>query len=80
MRGESIAVHRVIPLTLTPVQRGRGDHRFSTASRGEDESFVAGSCQAGCEFPMYSEDFWVKGRARAKQVMGSYVTACRVDH
>ena len=52
MRGESIAVHRVIPLTLTlsPVQRGRG------------ESFMDTVRQAGCAYPMDSGDLWVKGR------------------
>ena len=55
MRGESIAVHRVIPLTLTlsPVQRGRG------------ESFTDTFCQAGCESTMYSADLWGKGSASA---------------
>ena len=30
MRGESTAVHRVIPLTLTLVQRGRGESFMDT--------------------------------------------------
>ena len=52
MRGESIAVHRVIPLTLTlsPVQRGRG------------ESFMDTVRQAGCAYPMDSGDLWDKGQ------------------
>ena len=36
MRGESATVHGVIPLPLlSPVQRGKGGHPFSTASRGK---------------------------------------------
>ena len=52
MRVESIAVHGAIPQTLSPVQRGRG-HSFMDTFR-----------QAGCAYPMYSGDLWVKGRTR----------------
>ena len=53
MRGESIAVRRVIPLTLlSPVQRGRG------------ESFMDTVRQAGCATPMDSGDLWAKGSPR----------------
>ena len=53
MRGESIAVRRVIPLTLTllsPVQRGRG------------ETFTDTFRQADCATPTDSGDLGVKGR------------------
>jgi len=56
MRGESTAVRRVIPLTLTLVQRGRG------------ESFLDTVRQAGCACPMDSGDLWVKGRGSLTEV------------